>query len=235
VDGTPSSNALWLEGTVQVTVSDGRLTISNAAGSKNNKLAFVEIAAGTPAPAPTATAAPTNMPTSAPTATLAPTQAPTTSAPAFQARINFQPTDRPIPNGYQPDSGAAFGDRGNGLRYGWTAANTGAQDRNNAASPDQRYDTLIHMQYFGRFTWEIKVPNGTYDVHLVAGDPKYFDSVYRLNAENALILEGTPNSAAPWVEGTARVTVTDGRLTITNASGSVNNKLAFVEIVSAAP
>jgi hypothetical protein len=27
------------------------------------------------------------------------------------------------------------------------------------------------------------------------------------------------------------VTVSDGRLTISNASGSVNNKLAFVEIV----
>jgi hypothetical protein len=43
VNGAPTSTARWVEGTSVVTVSDGRLTIGNAAGSSNNKICFVEI------------------------------------------------------------------------------------------------------------------------------------------------------------------------------------------------
>src|SRR5262249_29944983 len=43
IQGTPSSSNLWLENTVTVVVTDGRLTISNAAGAKNNKLDFIAI------------------------------------------------------------------------------------------------------------------------------------------------------------------------------------------------
>jgi hypothetical protein len=50
--------------------------------------------------------------------------------------------------------------------------------------------------------------------------------------EDVLLLDGVPTKAARWVEATAQVTVADGRLTIANAPGSVNNKLAFVEIDS---
>ena len=32
----------------------------------------------------------------------------------FPARINFQPAAAPVPSGYEVDSGAVFGDRGNG-------------------------------------------------------------------------------------------------------------------------
>jgi hypothetical protein len=41
--GTPTSSIRWFEGTVTVTVSDGRLTISNATGASNNKICFVDI------------------------------------------------------------------------------------------------------------------------------------------------------------------------------------------------
>lgn len=46
-------------------------------------------------------------------------------------------------------------------------------------------------------------------------------------------VDGTPTAANPWVEGTveyAQVFASDGRLTISNAAGSVNNKIAFIEI-----
>jgi hypothetical protein len=74
------------------------------------------------------------------------------------------------------------------------------------------------------------VPNGTYRVRAVAGDPSHVDSVYRLNAESVTVVNGTPTSAARWVDGTATVSVTDGRLTLTNGSGATNNKLNFVEV-----
>jgi hypothetical protein len=78
--------------------------------------------------------------------------------------------------------------------------------------------------------WEIAVPNGTYSVHLAAGDPAFFDSVYRINVEGVLAINGTPTSATRWVENTVTVTVTDGRLTVSNATGAVNNKLNFIDV-----
>jgi hypothetical protein len=57
VSGTPTMNSMWLSGTTVVSVNDGRLTISNGAGAKNNKINFIQItsepvgAANSPAPA----------------------------------------------------------------------------------------------------------------------------------------------------------------------------------------
>ncbi len=99
-------------------------------------------------------------------------------------------------------------------------------------SADQRYDTLNQMQYGGvnRF-WEVAVPNGTYQVHLVAGDPNYFTgNIYKINVENAPAINGTPTASNRWIENTVTVTVTDGRLTINNASGGVNNRVCFVDV-----
>jgi hypothetical protein len=70
-------------------------------------------------------------------------------------------------------------------------------------------------------------------VRLVAGDASYISSVYKVNAEGVLLVNGTPTTAKRWVEGTATVTVNDGRLTLTSASGAINNKLNFIEISKA--
>ena len=88
------------------------------------------------------------------------------------------------------------------------------------------YDTLTHMQRPANpnASWEIAVPNGTYDLRIVSGDASYYDSIYRIAAEGVVVVNGTPTSAARWVEGRGTVTVADGRLTLTNASGSSNNR-----------
>jgi hypothetical protein len=154
------------------------------------------------------------------------------SAPA-QIHVNFQTASAPVPAGYLKDAGLAFGDRGNGQAYGWNQDNTTQmRDRNNSVSPDQRYDTLAYMQRPENpdAIWEIAVPNGTYAVHLVAGDPSYYDIIYKLAVEGVLTVNGTSNTASRWVEGTASVTVSDGRLTIRSASGATANKMCFVDI-----
>jgi glucose/arabinose dehydrogenase len=151
----------------------------------------------------------------------------------FSTRINFQLAGAPVPAGYLADTGAVFGNRGNGYSYGWNANNAStARDRNAANSPDQRYDTLIHLQKpeNPNAVWELAVPNGTYRVRLVAGDPSHTDSVYRTTAEGVLAISGTPTSAQRWFDNTVTVTVTDGRLTLANGAGAQNNKLAFVEV-----
>lgn len=156
-------------------------------------------------------------------------------SPVFTVGVNFQPAGAAVPAGYTPDNGSAFGDRGSGRSYGWNLDNTAnARDRNASGSPDQRYDTLNHMQKPGGATvWEIAVPNGTYTVHVVSGDPLNTDSTYRVSVEGVVVVSGTPTATAHWFEGTARVTVADGRLTIANGPGAVNNKLNYVDIIGA--
>ena len=44
-------------------------------------------------------------------------------------------------------------------------------------------------------------------------------------------MSGTPTTSARWIEGTATVTVTDGRLTLRSGAGASNNKMCFVEVV----
>ena len=139
-----------------------------------------------------------------------------TAVAPLAVRINFQPADVAVPAGYLADSGAAFGDRGNGYSYGWSGDNrASARARNAANSPDQRYDTLVHMQLDGWFRWEIALPSGSYDVRVVAGDPSYYDSIYQVNLEGRRTIDGVPTSASRWLEGRRTLTVADGTHMVT--------------------
>lgn len=150
--------------------------------------------------------------------------------PQLFARINFQ-TDIAAPPGWLRDIGEVYGDRGNGVFYGWSGDNSGtSRRRDDSASPDFQHDTLLHMQMGGTFSWEIEVPDGDYQVRIVAGDAGFFDSTYKINVEDTLVVDGTPTSGNRWIEGEATVTVNDGRLTISNAVGADNNKINLIEI-----
>jgi hypothetical protein len=82
-------------------------------------------------------------------------------------------------------------------------------------------------------SWEVAVPNGTYTVRVVAGDPTSTFGHYRITAESLTVVDHDPVETARWADKTATVTVTDGRLTIANGVGASSNKLCFVEIASA--
>jgi hypothetical protein len=159
---------------------------------------------------------------------------PTTGGSGFSAHVNFQAPGATYP-GYVADIGAPFGDRGNGFTYGWSGDNTsvawtvGPRTRGDATSPDLRYDSLIHM---GAFNWEIAVPNGTYTVHVVVGDPSYSDVVSKLTVEGSLTVDGSTSESAHWLQGSITVSVNDGKLTIGNLAGSYN-KICFIDISSA--
>ena len=158
---------------------------------------------------------------------------PSTQTPPSTIAINFQPAASPVPAGYLADGGLVYANRGNGQTYGWTIDNTAqTRDRDAANSLDQRYDTLTHLQKPANpdAVWEIAVVNGTYRVHIVSGDAANFDSVFRTTAEGTLVVSGTPTTSTRWIEGTATVVVTDGRLTIRSGAGASNNKICFVEI-----
>ena len=150
--------------------------------------------------------------------------------------INFQ-TPGAAPAEYVADVGRVFGDRGNGLTYGWDADNTAnVRNRDNPGSLDERFDTLALMQKDGaNRTWEIALANGMYSVQLDVGDPSFTDSVYNLDLENRLAISGTPSGQTRWFERAFNVEVKDGRLTLSNNAAGVNNKIAFINIVRAAP
>jgi hypothetical protein len=159
----------------------------------------------------------------------------TSVLPPLDLKVDFQPASAPTVAGYLVDSGAVFGNRGNGQVYGWNAnTSAGAWDRNSRRSPDQRYDTLVQMQHYTNRngSWETAVPNGTYTVRVVAGDALSLNSIYRITVEGVLTVNGMPVGTNRWLEGTQTVTVADGRLTIANGARSSNNKLCFVEIGS---
>jgi hypothetical protein len=144
--------------------------------------------------------------------------------------VAFQPISEQVPDGYQPDYGVVYGDRGNGFTYGWdvdNSANTAVRHVN----PDPRYDRLIAMEVpGGGQVWEIALPNGTYDVHLVSGDPSFVNSIYEVAINSVLATRGGVNSAQPYQEAWRRIEVTDGLLVLSNAAGSRNNKINFIEI-----
>ena len=162
--------------------------------------------------------------------------------PGMPVRVNFQtPTFTPTPAGYFPDIGLIYGDRGNGFNYGWDQDLQGqARDRGTAGSPlDDRYRTLNQLGNTATLSstrfWQIELPNGTYNVHLVAGDGSAVDSVYNLAVENTIIIaSNTPTASVHWFEGTNDVVVADGKLTIT-AAGGINNKVCFIDIIPAGP
>ncbi len=85
------------------------------------------------------------------------------------------------------------------------------------------------MQVGGTYTWNIAVPNGTYNVHIVSGDPSYTDSNDQLKVENTLIVSGKPLTGNYWIDGSGQVTVSDGMLTIAPATGASNDKINFIQ------
>jgi hypothetical protein len=158
------------------------------------------------------------------------------SAPAIAPTyaINFQITTAAVVAGYRPDYGYVYGLQTNGLTYGWDLVSTNwTRERNSTNSLDKRYDTLIHMQRGAGSVWEIEVPNGDYKVYLVAGDPSNFDEILRINVEDVLTVDFIPTTTDRFMDGMAAVTVTDGKLTVSNAPGSSNNKICFLEIYAA--
>ncbi|PRY12984.1 hypothetical protein CLV37_109172 [Kineococcus rhizosphaerae] len=166
------------------------------------------------------------------------------------ARVNFQSQAATAPAGYTADYGQAWSDT---TGSGWLDDNTSApaslvgngRQRNSSVSPDKRYDTFIQMQQTTASTggtltpgrWEYALANGTYDVTVAVGDATAYNSTYTITAEpgtpNAVtVIDAVkPTSAAPFTTVTKRVTVSDGRLTL-SPRGGVNTKIDFVDVVA---
>jgi hypothetical protein len=55
-----------------------------------------------------------------------------------------------------------------------------------------------------------------------------------IDLEGRIALMGTPTATAPWVESMVRVTVNDGRLTVSSDVSSNNAKIVYIDVNSTA-
>ncbi len=232
--GGAGSNTRHTTGSGTITVSDGKLTLDYSGGGVNTKLNYVEIQ---------------QQP-----------DVPTT----FPIQVNFNAETGEQPAGYLLDFGQAYAvrdraDQGDSTyTYGWVNANDGTTPLNLSAGtsgngrdratsqPDQRLDSLVHMQADdipGSFSgvktegiWEIALPNGLYEVTVAAGDSNNNNDpeTHALNVEGAEAIfgfapSGPVGSASHHQTATLRVGVNDGRLTV-DAKGGLNTKINYVDI-----
>jgi glucose/arabinose dehydrogenase len=148
------------------------------------------------------------------------------SGPTFPIRINFQLVGAPTPVGYVADTGLTFGAR-NGLSFGWNADHTDVtRDRN--INANQLLDTLCH--FHGSGIWEIALPNGTYNVLASIGDPG-FPSTHTLIVEGVTYWSARSLVADQFLSNTSAVTVSDGRLTLSQGSAAdKSTRINYIEI-----
>ena len=125
--------------------------------------------------------------------------------------INFQPEESTVPAGYEVDAGYTFGDRGNGLTYGWNVSHTSNPRERNNTNPDQRLDTIMHIYAGG--VWEIEVDNGEYDVEVTVGDP-YYSEPQTINVEGLNYWDALTLASNEFATKSQTVQITDGRITV---------------------
>jgi len=154
----------------------------------------------------------------------------------YGININFQPESNADLLDYFTDSGQRYSLHENGYTYGWDEdISYTTRNRNSSRSADERFDTLIHMQLPRDAidaVWEIALPDGNYQIRLVAGDPSYLDGRYQIMAEGIPIIDGIPDTSQYWFDETRIVSVNDGRLTLSSGLDALSNKLSFIEITA---
>jgi hypothetical protein len=161
-------------------------------------------------------------------------QTPSAHAQSGRISINFQPAGIPIPAGHLPDSGLIYGDRGNGYSYGWKTNHSSRTKYYPPPIPwaNLRYWTLIEMMSASTTAWEIGIANGTHQITIGAGGPVSPGDRQQIRAEGVVVVDDMPTDYNSWVGGTALVTVSDGRLTVTNAPGATKNFITFIDIAA---
>lgn len=153
-----------------------------------------------------------------------------------------------VPVDYLKDSGAQYGDRGNGFTYGWDCdleSEGDVRDRGNAGT---RESSMVIPDRDGSCAsdlWNIALPNGDYTVVVGYSDPSYSTTT------DGCTIEGQPAGVEPAgdrgpgtvpagvpMEQTVSVSLTDGQITLDGEWGSPDGahcqSFAYIHIYGAA-
>jgi hypothetical protein len=151
----------------------------------------------------------------------------------WELHVQFGPSKVTPAEGFVVDSGLPVADHANDVTYGWLAKGSAVPVSRRAASlasPDSRFDSFVRLK--GGAVWQVALPNGNYEVHLAAGDPVVRKRNCGLDVESVPLLRGEVRREQPWIEATAVVTVTDGKLEITAPAQFRGTKLSFLDITA---
>ena len=174
----------------------------------------------------------------------------------FAVTVNFQPDGMANVANTRGDFGRLYGERGNGLTYGWNRdleaagdvfdRDTTIDDYSLTASTqvgiDERYDTGVELELGDE--WSIDVPDGkTYAVAIVSGDPNVADpdraspQVWTyLDVNGTLFLNGRLQPQWAFAEVSGYVEAgEDGRITISVDERTQNGRLLWVRIAEVEP
>lgn len=208
----PTGATPFQTGSRQVTVSDGKLTLTST--GTNTKINWVSIKG----------AALDEVPATAPV-----------------AKYSFQPADFGTIEGWIPDSGGAFDGDGHGWLVGGIPADRqGAVYRASALNGitypagNPLLQTTMHMQAGTRAgvvdgVWERALANGTYTVELSVGDANYLNSTHAVSVEGEPTMEPfVPSATQPFKTVAVTVDVSDGRLTLVPTG--TNTKVNWITV-----
>jgi hypothetical protein len=164
-------------------------------------------------------------------------------------RVDFTNSAGSLQSGYAADTGQAYGVQGANGTYGWVNSTTQIATANTAGTYNRTTPTTAPFdQIDGRTgimlptnrNWEFALPNGVYDVHVVAADSTNPAMVNNLTVEGFQLHDNDYSTDFTlkdngFDEYYARVTVADGRLTLAAGPGSVSPRLAYIDVNSFTP
>ncbi len=138
-------------------------------------------------------------------------------------RVNFSPASSATPAGFVKDDGAPFAaSRG----YGWNAS---VSTRERATSNPLERDTLAFSG--PERVWTAELPNGEYRIHVICGDPDNAQGPHRVLAQSVTLVNDVATARNQFVEGSARVSVRDGRLRVAIGGTAGLTMINYVEAI----
>jgi len=226
IDGETSRQQRWLESTLTVPVTDGKLTIRS---ERPGVINFVDVAVAGSAILSASDALSEEAPPGARTLSASENTQQSTALVIEPARkVNFQPANVATVGGYLVDSGQTYGPR-SGATYGWSLSHASAVvDRN--ANSNQLLDT--NVGFINSARWEMAVANGQYNVTVGVGDSAR-SSNNNVWIEGRQLFNYLPLGSNQFRRATITVTVSDGRLTLGAGSATTGTtRLNYVEVVA---
>ena len=152
---------------------------------------------------------------------------PSTPQPASVFSIDFQAPGALLPRGFTADAGGLFN---TATGRGWSRDLTATAVVRHLSS-DKVFDGFVAVGSPSA-TYELVVPNGTYDVEIGVGDPASAQGPQRVVVEGLAAISGETTSAGQLLVKRRRVMVVDGRLTLDVGGAAGTTALSYVSVMT---
>ena len=151
-------------------------------------------------------------------------------SPEFPMSVNFQPSSSEIPPDFIKDDGSVFSSsRG----YGWDVL-VNSKERN--AQVEQTIDTFVQTANKTPVTWNCTLPNGTYYISMVMGDPRKKSGPHSLSLEGMQLAAQIKTGKGQYFSIVEYpVNIQDNTLSITLGGGGKGATLLNFVMINSSP